>query len=144
MVDREVIRRHLQSLKEAVSVLERHRMISVAKLRTDVETRYVVERGLQVAIQNVLDLGTHVLTGIGTNQLETYTAVITGLADHGVIPQAFARRIIKMPGLRNILVHEYARINPVKLRAVLRNHLDDLPRFIVYLERWLKRSRSTQ
>ncbi|WP_447974747.1 type VII toxin-antitoxin system HepT family RNase toxin [Nitrospira sp. Kam-Ns4a] len=137
MVDREVIRRHLQSLDEALGVLERHRTISANRLRTDVETRYIVERGLQVAIQNVLDLGTHVLTGMGYNRLETYTAVITGLADAKVIPRAFARRISKMPGLRNILVHEYARVQPAKLQAVLRTHLDDFRRFVRYFGRWL-------
>ena len=137
MVDREVIRRHLQSLQEAVSVLERHRGISAAKLRTDVESRYVVERGLQVAIQNILDIGSHILTSLGQNQIETYTAVITGLEDAGVIPQAYARRIIKMPGLRNILVHEYVRVNPVKLRDILRKHLLDFQRFATYLEEWL-------
>jgi uncharacterized protein YutE (UPF0331/DUF86 family) len=140
MVDREIIRRHLQSLDEATAVLERHRDVSAARLRTEIETRYVVERGLQVAIQNVLDLGTHILSGLGRNRIETYSAVITGLAEAGIIPQAFAQRIVRMPGLRNILVHEYVRVNPVKLRAVLRDHLGDFRRFAQHLTRWLDRA----
>jgi uncharacterized protein YutE (UPF0331/DUF86 family) len=137
MVDREVVRRHLQSLEEAVTVLRRHRSTAAAALARDVERRYIVERALQVAIQNVLDIGNHLLTATGRRQPEDYTEIIAGLAEARIIPRVFARRISKMPGLRNILVHEYVRVHPAKLRAVLRNHLDDFPRFARHLERWL-------
>lgn len=141
MVDREVVRRHLQSMEEAVTVLRHHRSTSSATLARDVERRYIIERALQVAIQNALDIGNHLLTATGRRQPEDYTEIITGLAEAKVIPRAFARRISKMPGLRNILVHEYVRIQPAKLRAVLRDHLDDFPRFVRHLERWLTADR---
>lgn len=137
MVDREVVRRHLQSLAEAVSVLQHHRSASAAALRTDVERRYIVERALHVAIQNVLDIGNHVLAATGRTQAEDYGAIITGMGEAGVVPVTFARRIAKMPGLRNILVHEYVRVNPAKLRAVLRDHIEDFPRFARHLQKWL-------
>lgn len=55
-------------------MLERHRDTPTVRLKTEVETRYIVERGLQLAIQNVLDLGMHILAGLGRGQIETYFA----------------------------------------------------------------------
>lgn len=137
MVDREVIRRHLQALEEAVSVLNQYRDTTTTTLRNTIETRYVVERGLQLAIQNLLDIGNHILTMLGHHTIDNYADIITGLARAKVIPASFSRRIIKMPGLRNILVHEYVRVNPAKLRTILKDHVDDFPRFAAYVERWL-------
>lgn len=124
-------------MDEAVAVLQRHRSVTISALRSDVETRYVVERALHLAIQNVLDIGSHVLAASGSVPPEEYTGIISGLADLGVIPAAFAKRIAKMPGLRNLLVHEYVRTNPAKLRTVLRTHVGDFAHFSEYLESWL-------
>lgn len=53
------------------------------------------------------------------------------------LPEAFARRIRKMAGLRNILVHNYLDVDPGELRKHL-GKLDDFEKCCRYVLRYLK------
>jgi hypothetical protein len=62
MVDVEVIQQRLGALEEFVSRLEEMRSRSLEEWQEDVVARYATERELEVAIQRVLNIATHVLT----------------------------------------------------------------------------------
>jgi uncharacterized protein YutE (UPF0331/DUF86 family) len=57
-LDPAVIRRHLLALDQALQILRRHQGRRIDFLRTDREERWLVERGLQLCVQNVLDIAT--------------------------------------------------------------------------------------
>lgn len=59
--DPEVIRRHLAALREALSNLRRHAGRTARELRSDADLRWTVERGLQLCVQNALDIATHLV-----------------------------------------------------------------------------------
>jgi len=52
------------------------------------------------------------------------------LGKHGVIPPSFSERIKGMAGLRNILIHEYLRIDLGKLFEYLKFRPEDFMEFM--------------
>jgi uncharacterized protein YutE (UPF0331/DUF86 family) len=63
----------------------------------------IIERGLHLSIQILLDIGNHVLAGEGI-AIEGYSEIFIKLADIGAIPTEFGKKIKGMAGFRNILV----------------------------------------
>ena len=52
------------------------------------------------------------------------------LTNHGWIKQELAEGLSRLTGFRNILVHEYAEVDPVIVKDVLENHLGDLDAYL--------------
>ena len=99
----------------------------------DLSLIWVVEKGLEILIQNLLDIGAHILASEIKNDWDDYGEVIIKLGKHGVIPQEFSDQIKGMAGLRKILIHEYLRVDRKKLIDYLRYRLEDFVQFIRYI-----------
>lgn len=134
--DRETIERHLATLDTALRQLRRHVGRPVTELRSDLDTVWTVERGLQICAQNALDVATHLVASAGRDAPD-YASTIDQLADLGVLPADFARRFRAMAGFRNVLVHGYLELDVDRLHRVLNHHLDDFVVFAGHIERFL-------
>jgi uncharacterized protein YutE (UPF0331/DUF86 family)/predicted nucleotidyltransferase len=139
MVDVEVIQQRLGALEEFVSRLEEMRSRSLEEWREDVVARYATERALEVAIQRVLNIATHVLTADFAIPADDYAGVIRALSKAGVLPADFAERFTAMVGFRNVLTELYVEVDPVKVYEHLQRDSDDIRFFarciVEYLER---------
>lgn len=136
--DPEVIRRHLSALREVLSNLRRHAGRSARELKTDADQRWIVERGLQLCVQNALDVATHIAAASGLDSPD-YATAIDRLAETGVLSPEFASRLRPMAGFRNVLVHGYLQVDLGVLERVLREGLGDLEEFALQVEAYVAR-----
>ena len=136
----EIIEQHIQNMEEALTELGRYGNISFEEFQRDLSLRWIVEKGLEILIQNLLDIGAHLLASQIKNDWEDYGEVILKLGKHRVIPQAFSDKIKGMAGLRNILIHEYLKIDLDKLFDYLKFRLEDFVLFIKYIRAYQKSS----
>ncbi len=130
MIDRELIEEHLQKMEEALARLKMYQDLSPEALNSDLGLQWILEKGLQVLIQNLLDIGAHILAGGFKNDWDDYSQIIRKLGVHRVIPSDFAEEIKGMAGLRNILVHDYLRVDLEMLIEFVRYRLED---FLVFM-----------
>lgn len=127
-----LVRRHLAALDGAVRHLRRHAGRSVEALN-DVEEAWLVQRGLQVCVQNCLDVATHIAAAAGRD-VSDYASAIDRLAELGVLPGEFARRFRAIAGFRNVLVHGYLDVDPAVVHRILNERLEDFPDFARQVE----------
>lgn len=139
MLDKKIVLKHLGELEDCIKQLDSHSNCSVDQLLKDYDLRWAVERGLHLAIQNVLDISEHILVSLGSVALDDYTAIIDQMGIKEVIPQDFARRIRGMAGFRNILVHDYIKMDTKRLHSHLQNDLKDFKQFAKYIAEYLKK-----
>lgn len=145
-IDIPVIERHLEDIRRSLSILARFQKLSFEKFEEDPATQWAVEKGLERCVQNVLDIGAHILASLGVPIPEEYHGIIITLGEQGVIPQEFAKRIAPMAGFRdilgfrNILVHEYLEVDLREVYNILQNGLDDFERFAAYVIAFIKRN----
>jgi len=97
-----------------------------------------IEHGLQIAIQIVIDIGNHILASIRENEIDEYVDIIDKLGEKNVIPLSFAKKIRDMAGFRNILVHEYTRVDLKQVYEILQERLGDFLEFIRHIKNYLK------
>lgn len=139
MVEVETLKKHLQALEEYVNELESYRALTYRDFCSTSQNYWAVQHGLQLAIQSLLDIGSHVLAAETTQRPEEYRDIIVGLGEAGVLPAAFAARILGMAGFRNILVHRYLQVDLWEVYQHLQKDLDDFRQFSRYILTWLEK-----
>ena len=133
MIDKDVIYKHLRELEQVSQSLGTLKVYSFKEVCSDFKKQWEIEHGLQLAIQNLVDIGIHILSALGKNKCENYTEVIDRLGSEEIIPSDFARKIRGMAGLRNILVHDYLEIDLKTLYEILQSRLTDFDAFRRYI-----------
>lgn len=140
MADAKMILERLKRLAEFVEFLNRKKSLRREEFLQDQESQLAVERALQLAIQIVIDIATHILATTSNVTPKDYRDAILKLAHIGVIPTTFAERIASMPGFRNVLVHDYIEIDPSRVYRNLQDELDDFVEFARYINDWLDKN----
>ncbi len=136
----EILSRRFLKLEEFLNELRRLRDTSFEEFMDSREKQWAVERGLQLSIESILDIGNHLLSGLGLEAPDEYREVILGLGRAGVFPGEFAGRISGIAGFRNALVHDYANLDPQIVYDRLKNGLKDLEDCQKYIATYLKES----
>lgn len=95
----------------------------------DLDVEEIVVLNLQRAIQAVVDLAAHVISGRQWGLPDSLKAHFRILVDHRVIDTELGTRLQAMVGFRNIAVHEYDRLDRAILKSILAKHLVDLEDF---------------
>jgi uncharacterized protein YutE (UPF0331/DUF86 family) len=137
VVDRDLLRRKLSELSEYVTQVSEYRDLTVDLYRADWKTQRIVERTLQMAIETCLDIASHVLADRGLRAPTTYAETFEVLMQAGLMSPGLGRVMVEMTGFRNVVVHEYTRIDAEVVIRILRERLEDLRRFETEALRWL-------
>lgn len=132
MVGKDLLLQKLRDLDRYLGQLKKYEGITASELEVDLEKLWVIERGLQISIQIVLDIGNHILAQKGLSA-DSYKDILRELGKQNIIPPEFVRKITGMAGLRNILVHEYAKVDAALLAGIVNNSLGDFKQFAEYV-----------
>lgn len=138
MVEEKVVIEKLKELNKYLKQLRKYEGVSKNDLAEDIDKLWTVERGLQLSIQIILDIGSHILAEKGI-MIDKYSDVFIELAKLDIIPEDFSNKIKGMAGFRNVLVHEYADVDVDVVTKVLNNSLDDFEQFAKYINDYLKK-----
>ena len=129
MVDRELILRKLTDLEQYITQVEEFRGITPEEYRRDWKTQRIVERTLQIAIEACADVANHIIADRNLRMPSTYAEAFEVLAEADILTAAQREAMVRMGGFRNLIVHEYARIEPAMVVRVLRERLGDFGAF---------------
>ena len=129
MVDRDLVLRRLAILEGYLEQLGPYRDIDIEAYRQDWRTQRIVERTLHLAIETCMDVADHVVADRRLRVPETGAESFEILAEANLLPRELGASLASMVGFRNILVHDYTRLDPTIVMRVLRTDLDDLSRF---------------
>ena len=129
MVDRDLIRRRLALLDVYLDQLTPYRRLDIAEYERDWKTQRIVERTLHLAIETCMDVADHIVADRRLRVPETGAESFEILGDADIIPADLGQALGLMVGFRNILVHDYTRVDPSIVVRVLRDDLRDIERF---------------
>ncbi|MEK9153259.1 MAG: DUF86 domain-containing protein [Patescibacteria group bacterium] len=137
-IDQDKIIARVEDIKNALLELGKIPSKTIEDFTADKNYFYLASYWLRIAIEGVLTIGTHILSRVPTNgKQKDYTQIILSLADYGILPQDFAKKIKGMAGYRNRLVHLYWNVSKEEVLNTLQNELSDFQEFIGYIENFL-------
>jgi len=139
MTLKEKVSRKLESLQEYVGYLKGYQKCTVEVLKRDPTLRGAVERYLHLSAECVIDIAEIMISELGLRKPEEYRESIDILGEAGIIPDKFAYYFSPVAGFRNILVHEYAKIDLTEVHRHLQKDLDDFEKFAKYIIEYLNK-----
>ncbi|HRP29502.1 MAG TPA: DUF86 domain-containing protein [Burkholderiaceae bacterium] len=110
-MDRDVIERKLESLRQCIARVRAKRPPTAALLAADADLQDVLVLNLSRAVQVCVDIGAHLLAPTGSAPPATMGETFTRLGEAGLIDAALAARLRAAVGFRNIAVHNYEAID---------------------------------
>lgn len=129
MVDRKVVLRRIELIRQYASFLAELVKVPEHEFADNPDVYLKAERCVQLAIQAMLDIGSHIISDQQLERPARYDNVFSILAANQVIANDLATRLRGLAGLRNILVHGYLEVDRRRLRELM---VDGLPQFEEY------------
>jgi uncharacterized protein YutE (UPF0331/DUF86 family) len=137
MVDREVVRRRLSLLQDALADLRRYRTkYDRQAIVADRDIQHMVLHAMYVAAQAAIDLALHAASDAEQPSSTTYQQAFDRLANAGRLDRTLASRMMGWAGLRNILAHHYGSVDYTRIATTLENDLDELEQFAAAAAAW--------
>ncbi len=85
-------------------------------------------------------IGAHVLSRLPRARAVEYKEIAERLGDTGIVEKDFAKeKLVPMAKLRNLLVHQYADIDPEQIYNIVHNHLQDIEAFLMKIGELLEK-----
>ena len=129
MVDQNLILRKLSELEEYLSQIREYSHVTVQEYAQNWRTQRIVERTLQIMIELCLDIAGHIVSDMRLRTPTSYADVFKVLHENGLMRSDQYEVMEKMANFRNVVVHQYDKVDETIVVTILRKHLDD---FLVF------------
>ena len=127
----------IQRLKTNIEILDEIKQtIYTQEVQPDIKIEWEIRYGLLESIQIVIDISCKISSRYNLGNPKSYKECIELLSKYKYLEKNIADKLIKMIGLRNLLVHEYVEIDKDKLLSFL-DKLDDFYNFIDKVKQYL-------
>jgi len=141
LVDKTLILRKLAELEEYLRQIREFSAVTVEEYAGDWKTQRIVERTLQIMIELCIDISAHIISDQKLRVPVSYADTFKSLSEAGMITPELYDVMEKMAKFRNIVVHQYERVDIAIVMMILRKHLDD---FLMFRDAVLKMIKDSQ
>lgn len=129
MVDKAVILRKISELETCLKQVREYSGLTLKAYQSDWKTQRIVERTLQMAIETCADIANHIVSDRGMRAPTGYADTFHVLMENGIISEGLCSSMEKMAKFRNIIVHQYERVDAEIVVAILSRYLDDFEKY---------------
>lgn len=146
MTDKEITDRLISLISEYTADLKEvagtYRRFS--DFRADKKIQRYVERTLQIGIEACLDLANHIISAESFREPSSNADAFYVLCENKIIPISFFNKLKDMASFRNLMVHNYAKVDIAKVYGILKRHLKDLDTYLGYIVKFLERNKTAK
>jgi uncharacterized protein YutE (UPF0331/DUF86 family) len=137
VVDRHLTGIKLSELHDRIERVKSHCPANVELLRKNRDALDLVSFNLMLAVQSCADIAAHLIADEGWPSAANLAASFNRLRDEGVISASTAAVLGRAVGLRNVVAHGYAGINPAMVYDAATSGVGDLEAFAQEVARWI-------
>lgn len=141
MTDFDQISLRLNHLREYLEILKGFRCVSIKEFKDDPVKRGATERYLQLAAEACIDIGEIIIAGENLKIPDESFEIFIILGAAGILPKSFALKFAPIARFRNLLVHEYVKIDFKKVHQYLQKDLGDFYKFQHSIARYLQKKK---
>lgn len=120
----------ISQVQKYVHILHAYQEHSQTAIEQDVTLRGAVERYLYLLAQTTIDLAEVTAAYKKMRKPATMSETFDILSEGGVITETLRENMIRLTGFRNVLAHDYTKIDYGIVYDVLTNRLVDVEEFV--------------
>jgi len=133
MTNLSVVENKISSIKKYLKILKGFSKKTARELENDINLKGAVERYLYLAVQATIDLAEAYIGYKKFRKPSTMSETFHILNEEKIINADLTEKMVKMTGLRNIIAHDYEKINYEIVVDVIQNRLTDIEKFLKIL-----------
>jgi uncharacterized protein YutE (UPF0331/DUF86 family) len=133
LVDSDLILAKAGSVKRHLSRVIEKRNTALQTFLEDIDRQESVLFNLQMAVQNCIDIAAHIIGEEGFGVPGSTSEMFYLLEENGYLDRNITEKMIKAVGLRNLIVHEYSKIDLAKVFEIAQNDIEDLNEYLIML-----------
>lgn len=140
MLDKEFVKNKIKFIQQELVLLEKYKGCSLQEIVSDYIKHSVVERILERVINDALDINQHIIAESGKIEVPNdYRDTFLALPKIKIMPEKFTKEIAMSVGLRNILVHNYRKLNEEIFYNSIKTCLRDYTKYCDYILQYIKK-----
>ncbi len=140
MPNKELLRRKINKIENYIKEIEPLLVLNSNEIVSDILKLRTVERNFQLIVDTMLDINTHIISSENLKTPETLQETFLILGDGGVLPVDFVKKIAPVVGLRNIVVHEYEKVDNEKMMQDLKDGISQFGEYLISIDNFLQKA----
>lgn len=137
MIDKTLVEKKLRRIEEFLRELKDAGIVTIEEFKENIIARRFIERNIELAVEQMIDVCKHFVSGLDLSEPETYAECFELLAKEGVILEQSLDTFKSMARFRNILIHAYDGVDDSVTYGIYKRRLDDFKIFIKEIRDYL-------
>ena len=138
-IDKEYIRQKIKLAEEYLQEIKEFLKVGDKAISSDLKNRYSLERVFLLLVEELIDINNYFIKALNLKPIDDLKSSFLAIGEAGILPLDFAKKISPLVGTRNILVHQYEKLNLEIFLKNLRGNIDDFETYfkhiLVFLEK---------
>ena len=130
MVDSDLIIAKAGSVRSHLNRVFEKRNVDLNDFLKDIDRQESILFNMQMAVQNCIDIAAHIISENGLGVPGSTTEMFYLLEKHGYLNHDLAGRMVKAVGFRNLIVHEYGKIELEHVYEIAQDDIKDLNEYL--------------
>ena len=120
----------IKTMKEYIGETEDLlRRTSDKEFFSDFGKLHIAERLVQLIVDGMIDINQHFIRELNLDISEDLQGTFAIMGQNNILPKEFAEKIAPVVGVRNILVHQYEKLDKEMFIKNLRKHFPDFQKY---------------
>ena len=137
-IDKEFVRQKIKLAEEYLVEIKAFLEIDDATIHADLKSRYALERVFLLLAEELIDVNNYFIKALDANPIDDLRSSFVALGEVHILPMDFARKISPLAGTRNILVHQYEKLDFDLFLKTLRKNIGDFEIYFGHILRFLE------
>lgn len=130
MVDKDLILVKAGSVKSHLNRVLEKRNVDLDSFIKDIDRQESILFNIQTAVQNCIDIAAHIISEEGLGVPGSTTEMLYTLEKNGYLDNDLTQKMVKAVGFRNLIVHEYGKIELEQVYEIAQNDINDLNEYL--------------
>ena len=130
MVDKDLILAKAGSVKRHLNRVFEKCNIDLKTFLKDIDIQESILFNIQMAVQNCIDIAAHIVSDEGFGVPGSTNEMFYLLEENGYLDNEITEKMVKAVGLRNLVVHEYSKIDLDRIFEVAQKDITDLKEYL--------------
>jgi uncharacterized protein YutE (UPF0331/DUF86 family) len=137
MVDRTRLAKYIQDLERYLKHLTELQKHPVEEFLSDWRIYDLADRQLHLALETFLTIGEMIISEFGFAKPDTYADIPRILFENKVIPNQLKNKLVDLARFRNVLVHDYLRLDHERVYQHVQTDTKTIEEFIEAVKRFV-------
>ena len=130
MIDKNLIMAKAGKVDAHLRRIEVKRSVKLEEFLGDLDIQESILFNLQMAVQNCIDIAAHVISDEELGVAGSTNEMFYILQENGYLSPALTEKMVGALGFRNLVIHEYGKIDLKKVYQIAHEDVDDLEEYL--------------